>query len=86
MPFCNFVAQITIKRKDYEQANHHHHPARSSRNGGTGAELFRCGRRMLGKAMQASLSSRLIGALMMLAAFNLASCNSEDDVTDNVFK
>ena len=40
----------------------------------------------LGKAMQASLSSLLIGALMMLAAFNLASCNSEDDVTDNVFK
>ena len=40
----------------------------------------------LGKAIQALLSSRLIGALMMLAAFNLASCNSEDDVTDNVFK
>ena len=40
----------------------------------------------LGKAIQALLSSRLIGALMMLAAFSLAFCSSDDDVTDNVFK
>ena len=33
----------------------------------------------LGKVMQASLSSRLICALTMLAAFSLASCSSDDD-------
>ena len=38
----------------------------------------------LGKAMQASLPSRLIGALMMLAAFSLASCSSDDD--SNVYE
>ena len=40
----------------------------------------------LGKAIRASLFSRLIGALMRLATFSLASCSSDDDVTDNVFK
>ena len=33
----------------------------------------------LGKVMKASLFSRLIGALMMLAAFSLASCSSDDE-------
>ena len=36
----------------------------------------------LGKAMQASLSSCLIGALTMLAAFSLVSCSSEDEDYD----
>ena len=36
----------------------------------------------LGKVMQASLSSRLIGALTMLAAFSLASCSLDDDDND----
>ena len=31
----------------------------------------------LGKAMQASLSSRLIGVMMMLAAFSLFSCEKD---------
>ena len=33
----------------------------------------------LGKEMHASLSSCLIGALMMLAAFSLASCSRDDE-------
>ena len=36
----------------------------------------------LGKVMQASLSSRLIGALAVLATFSLASCSSDDEDFD----
>ena len=37
----NFVTLwlgISIKRKDYEQENHHHHPARPRRNDRAGAD------------------------------------------------
>ena len=35
-----------------------------------------------GKVMHASLSSRLIGAFSMFAAFSLASCSSDDENED----
>ena len=38
---------------------------------------LRPSRLTLGKVMQASLSSRLIGAFAMLAAFSLVSCSSD---------
>ena len=37
---------------------------------------------MLRKVMHASLSSRLIGAFSMFAAFSLASCSSDDENED----